>query len=401
MPKPYQPKYIFHVRLDSFLASIEESRNPKWTGRPIVVTPNGRIDEAVLSLNSTARRLGFRPGQPAAEVVRICPFVLQKPVDLAEAQQKSKRFFALLCRYSRNVEPRLLDEAFFESTDSNFAAGAPTDYAASIQRAIASSLGLTASIGIARTKTAAWAASQHKQPNGLTLVPSGYEREFLYPLPLIRLHSLGDRTRQFLIQHGITTIGQLASTPLDWLEKHFGLSGRILHAQACGKDETVVESINVAQTINRSLRFESPIRDHAWAVTTTLHLAKKALTTIEAHDRQPRACTIRLVDSFGRSRQKQQRLTRPPTVQTIHEQIRPTLMSLLTKVDALRSVEIEFGKFQYRERVQTLALWNGKKIQSALMGMQWRMNGLSTQIFNTGLKADPTASGASLPFAVA
>lgn len=400
MPKPYQPKYIFHIRLDSFLASTEESRHPEWTGRPIVITPSDRTDDNILSLNTAARRLGFRAGQPVAEVVRLCPLVVQRAIDLAEAEQKSKKFFTLLCRFSKNVEPRLLDEAFIESTDFNFAASAPTDFAASIQRQVQAELGLTASIGIARNKATAFAASQGKRPNGINFIPAGYERAFLYPLPLARLYSLGDRARNFLIEHGVTTIGQLAAASPDWLENKFGSAGRALHGQACGNDAANVEPIKTSQTINRSLRFESPIRDHAWVITTTLHLAQKALAAIEIQDRQPRSCTIRLVDCFGRSRQKQKRLKNSPSLQTFHEQIRPTLMSLLMKVDALRSVEIEFGKFQYHERAQTSALWNGQRIQSALMGLQWRINGLGSQLFKANPK-DNLITHASFPYAAA
>lgn len=382
---------IMHIRLDSFLASIEEARHPEWSGRPIVVASRAQPHEPIVSLNARARRLGFRPGQTVAEVTQRCPIVMSQPVDLIEAEQRSKDFFALLCRFSENVEPRLLDEAFIELSDNGFSRSAPVDFAASIQRAITAELGLTASIGIARTKTAAWAASQDKRPNGLTVVRTGDERTYLYPLLLNRLYTLGERTRNFLIAHGITTIGQLGNTPVDWLIANFGAVGREISAQARGLDQAPVESIRPTRTISRSLRFDRPIYDRAWITTAASYLVEKAKHAADDQERTPGSMTLRLTTNLGRSHQRQLPIAGPLSLDELKTRLLAALTAQLQTYPEIRSIEVELGRFKFQNRALARTVWGRKEIRSALLGLQWRMNGVGSQLFSKASPAGHTA----------
>src|SRR5207237_10896913 len=71
-------------------------------------------------------------------------------------------------------------------------------------------VGLPITVGIATTKFLAKVASAVAKPDGLLLVPPGRELDFLHPLPVERLWSVGPATAARLHAVGITTVAEVA-----------------------------------------------------------------------------------------------------------------------------------------------------------------------------------------------
>ena len=80
-----------------------------------------------------------------------------------------------------------------------------------IRARVLAELGVTASVGIARSKITAKVASDHCKPNGLLEVSIGGDASFLVPLPIEKLPGVGEKTTRTLKEWRITTIGDLAS----------------------------------------------------------------------------------------------------------------------------------------------------------------------------------------------
>jgi len=68
---------------------------------------------------------------------------------------------------------------------------------------------LTATIGVASNKLLAKIASDHRKPDGLTLIPEKDKATFLRPLPVRALYGVGQITEQALRRAGVETVGQL------------------------------------------------------------------------------------------------------------------------------------------------------------------------------------------------
>src|SRR5208283_2901051 len=99
---------------------------------------------------------------------------------------------------------------------------------------------LTATIGIASNKLLAKIASDHKKPDGLTVISDHDKVLFLRPLPVRVIYGVGKVTEQTLHQAGIVTVGDLQDYPGD-LRALVGSFGPKLKQFAFGEDDRPLE----------------------------------------------------------------------------------------------------------------------------------------------------------------
>jgi DNA polymerase-4 len=99
---------------------------------------------------------------------------------------------------------------------------------------------LTATIGVASNKLLAKIASDHKKPDGLTLISEDEKLQFLRPLPVRALYGVGKVTEQVLQQAGMQTIGELQDYPGD-LRALVGSFAGQLKRFAIGEDDRPIE----------------------------------------------------------------------------------------------------------------------------------------------------------------
>jgi DNA polymerase-4 len=124
-------------------------------------------------------------------------------------------------------------------TATRFKAGLPwaTDVAKEIRARIRDELGLTASAGLAPGKCVAKIASDHRKPDGLTVVPPDRVLAFLHPLPVGKLPGIGPATEARVKELGLHQVGDLARADVRELERRLGVRGPWLHALANGHDD--------------------------------------------------------------------------------------------------------------------------------------------------------------------
>ncbi|HZK76327.1 MAG TPA: DNA polymerase IV, partial [Candidatus Kapabacteria bacterium] len=164
-------RIICHLDMDAFFASVEEKHDPSLKGKPVLVAagPIGR--GAVASCNYVARRLGVKTGMSTQEAIRNFPEAVVVRANYEWYQEASEQILRIIYRFTPDVEPLSLDEAFFELTHVQSAAADwhdPLTTAQAIQKTIDEELGLGASIGISSGKALAKIASDFKKPHGIT-----------------------------------------------------------------------------------------------------------------------------------------------------------------------------------------------------------------------------------------
>jgi DNA polymerase-4 len=152
-----------------------------------------------------------------------------------------------------------LDEAFLDVTRSIALFGSAEEQAAKIKARIRERVRLTASVGIAEVKFAAKVASDLRKPDGLVVVPEGFVREFLAPLPVSRLWGVGPKTEKVVLALGLRTIGDVARSDDAWLERELGSLGPWLSALARGIDPRPVETDREAKSIGSEETFEDDL----------------------------------------------------------------------------------------------------------------------------------------------
>src|SRR6185437_4923556 len=116
-----------------------------------------------------------------------------------------------------------------EDADASLQQAVPL--AKQLKESIRAARQLTATIGIASNKLLAKIASDHKKPDGLTLIAERDKVQFLRPLPVRALYGVGKKTDEVLNKAGIDTIGSMQDYPGD-LRALVGSFGPVLKRQA-------------------------------------------------------------------------------------------------------------------------------------------------------------------------
>src|SRR4029453_8847295 len=124
-----------------------------------------------------------------------------------EASKAVFRVFDDLCPV---VEGISIDEAFLDVRGLERIWGTPGEIALRLPRIVLEEVGLPITVGVARTKFLAKVASGVAKPDGLLVVPSDAELEFLHPLPVERLWGVGPVTATKLRDRSITSVGEVA-----------------------------------------------------------------------------------------------------------------------------------------------------------------------------------------------
>ncbi len=231
---------ILHCDMDCFYAAVHMRDDPSLRGRPVVIggSPEGR--GVVAAASYEARRFGIRSATPAARAVRLCPQAVFLKPEFGRYRRESRAVFEILRGFTPVVQPVSIDEAYLDVTDRLAPWGSATAVAREIKRRILAERGLTLSVGVAANRLVAKIASDHRKPDGLTVVPPARVQAFLDPLPVRSLPGVGPATERRLRRLGVTTIAELRALPLDRLEAALGRHGAALFRYARGLDERPV-----------------------------------------------------------------------------------------------------------------------------------------------------------------
>jgi DNA polymerase-4 len=125
-------------------------------------------------------------------------------------------------------------EAFADVAECMHLFGSPAEIASTVRARVRAELGWPMSIGVARTKHLAKVASQVAKPDELVVVDPETELEFLHKLPVALMWGVGPATEARLARIGVTTIGQLAESSPQSVERLRGSAdGKLKIVRLC------------------------------------------------------------------------------------------------------------------------------------------------------------------------
>jgi DNA polymerase IV len=302
---------ILHVDLDAFFASVEQRDRPELRGKPVIVggDPHGR--GVVSAASYEARRFGVHSAMSLREAVRRCPDGVYLPVDGRRYQQASRDVMAILRRFTPQVEPISIDEAFLDVTGSRQLFGGGRDIALAIKTAIREDVGLPASVGVATTKLVAKIASDLRKPDGLVVVEPGEEAAFLAPLPISRLWGVGEKTASALADYGVRTIGDLAALSADLLVRRFGKHGASLASRARGMDDDPVHQGDPAKSVGHEHTFDVDTSDRETIERTLLAMSDGVAGRLRSAGVRASTIAVKIRDSSFRTITRQRTLPEP------------------------------------------------------------------------------------------
>lgn len=137
------------------------------------------------------------------------------------------------------IHPYSVDEVWVTVNGLEKLFGKRWEIAAKIQAAILQEFGITSVVGIGDNKFLAKVVMDlHAKKSATGIAECTYEQvqDKLWPAPVESIWGIGSRMRINLYRLGITTLGQLAQSPLATLQKHFGVMGEQLYWHAWGID---------------------------------------------------------------------------------------------------------------------------------------------------------------------
>jgi len=273
--RPDPPRRIAHLDMDAFFASVELLRYPQLRGHPVVV--GGRRVPApfqgadgqwtysqlgdyagrgvVTTSTYEARKLGVFSGMGLMQSARLAPHAVVLPADFEAYKHYSRLFKQAVFEVAPVMEDRGIDEIYVDLTDLD-----PDSHrlASGLKRAVFEATGLSCSIGVSPNKLLSKICSDLDKPDGLTLLSMEDVPHRIWPLPASKINGIGPKATEKLKQFDIHTIGDLARTPLQFLQSHFGLQmGGWMHQVAQGIDDRPVVTERDPKSLSRETTFES------------------------------------------------------------------------------------------------------------------------------------------------
>jgi DNA polymerase-4 len=278
-------RWIAHLDMDAFYASVELLRYPELQGQPVVIGGGRRHQPHVLADGTrrfarladytgrgvittatyAARDFGVHSGMGLMKAALLAPQAVLLPVDFDQYRAYSRRFKAAVAEVAPLIEDRGIDEIYIDLTDlpgaqdalGHDARGGVRALGLEIKNNVRRSTGLSCSIGITPNKLLSKLASELDKPDGLTVLTHDDLSTRIWPLAVRRINGIGPKSAAKLDAMGLHTIGELAACAPDLLVERFGPStGAWLHAAAHGRDDRPVVTHSEPVSMSRETTFD-------------------------------------------------------------------------------------------------------------------------------------------------
>ena len=226
----YLRRFVFHVDMDCFFASVVLRNFPEHRDKPVVISHHGQrnhlegmdaeMNAASISKSSTsecatcnykAREYGIKKGMFLGRAVQLCPDLVILCYDFDGYEEVAEQVLEILWRIAAEnhgaVEPVSCDEAYVElnlEDDDGSSEIKASELAEVIRKEIFETTQCTASIGVAKNKFLAKLGTDKVKPDATFVVKD--HRELLDGLRLRDLPGIGYRSEPKLEAEGLTEV---------------------------------------------------------------------------------------------------------------------------------------------------------------------------------------------------
>lgn len=254
-------RWIMHVDMDAFFASIEQLDHPEYKGHPVIV--GGLSSRGVVATCSyEARKFGVHSAMPISRAKKLCPDGIYVYPRMNRYKEVSHQIFSIMKEFTPYIEPLSIDEAFLEVSGMSTMYSGPKALGRAIKDRVYEKTGLIISAGLAPNKFLAKLASDLDKPDGLVVIPYGREKEILAPLPIKRIWGVGPHTEKRLKAGGFHLMRHIQALPDERsLIPIVGNQARRIWELANGIDERPVETDRKIQSIGAEETYEEDLVD--------------------------------------------------------------------------------------------------------------------------------------------
>ena len=210
---------VVHIDCDAFYAAVEELDRPELRDVPFSVGKG-----VLTTCNYHARKFGCRSGMAGFVAKKLCPQLIQIPLNFDKYTAKAQEVREILVDYDPRFESASIDEAYLNITqyceDNDISPGEAVEQ---LRREVHEKTKITISAGIAANAKLAKICSNQNKPNGQFLLP--FDRSsimaFMRNLPTRKVNGIGRVFERELGAIGIKTCGDIYEYR-QYLSKLFG-----------------------------------------------------------------------------------------------------------------------------------------------------------------------------------
>ena len=250
---------ILHLDLDAFFVSVERLQNSELQGIPLIIGGSSARG-VVASCSYEARKFGVRSAMPIRMALKLCPEAKVLRGDMESYSKYSRLISQIIEDEAPLYEKASIDEFYLDLSgmDQHFGCW---QWSKELRTKIIKESGLPISFGLSINKLIAKVSTGEAKPNGCKMIPKGKEIDFLWPLSVKKIPSIGKATYKKLSFMGVRKIETLAQIPKPLLIREFGKNGNSLWEKANGIDTRAVTPYRERKSISTERTFQEDTID--------------------------------------------------------------------------------------------------------------------------------------------
>lgn len=327
--------------------------NPELKGKPVVT---GRERGIVSAASYEAKAFGVQRGVPLWEVRKLCPDVIVVSSDYESYSIFSKRMFAIIRRFTSEVEEYGIDEGFADLTGLRgpMHMSYPS-IAHAIKTTVEKELGITVSLGLAPSKVLAKVGSKWNKPSGFVVIARNDIDRFLRDLPAGDVWGIGPQTAAHLKKYGIHTASAFAAQPQQWVKDVLNKPQWELWSELNGRSVMPIETAikRDYKSISKTKTFTPPSTDREYVFAQLSKNIENAFIKLRRHALTARKIAISLKTQDFRYHGLEATLNRSTAFpKDVYKNIRPLFEQLFTPDTEYRATGVWLTDIRPRNRTQ-------------------------------------------------
>ncbi|MBD3889810.1 DNA polymerase Y family protein [Olleya marilimosa] len=263
---------ILHLDLDTFFVSCERLIDSRLQNRPLLVGGTG--DRGVVAACSYETRVfGVHSGMSMKVARRLCPEAIVIRGDASIYTKFSHQVTEIIKEKVPVFEKASVDEFYADLSGMDKFYGC-YKYASELRQNIIKNTGLPISFGLSANKIVSKVATGEAKPNNQLQIDSGFEKDFLAPLSIRKIPSVGEKTYQILRGLGVDKISVIQQMPLEMMISALGKNGRTIWRRAHGIDNPPLVPFYERKSLSTERTFGKDTIDMVKLRTTIFAMAE-------------------------------------------------------------------------------------------------------------------------------
>lgn len=333
---------VLHLDLDAFFVEVELLRNSALRAKPLII--GGSSNRGVVaSCSYEARTFGVRSGMPMRQALQLCPVAIVLRGDMETYSKYSGLVREVIEEEAPSFEQASIDEFYLDLTGMDAYIGC-FKWSTELRQRIIKETGLPLSFGLSINKTVSKVGTGEVKPNGMKLIPTGTEKEFLAPLSVGKLPSIGRETERRLALMGVRTCLTLREVPPRLLEREFGKHGLLMWKRANGQDDSPVVPYREQDSISSERTFHADTIDVRFLRDQVRHQSSQLAYELRSLKKLTACITVKLRYSDFNTFTKQNKIPYSAQDSLLIEHALTLFDKLYERRQAIRLVGVRFSE---------------------------------------------------------